>query len=77
MGDNVMYECKCCRKQYLDKQQAVDCESRHLKPVSIASSWYTEGEISPVFISVKMHNGSEVTYVRAFAKKFSPIVEMN
>ena len=41
MGDDVMYECKCCRKWYHDKQQAVDCESRHLKPVSIASSWYT------------------------------------
>ena len=75
MENDASYKCKYCHKQYPDKRQATDCESRHLKPVSISGSWYHEGSTRPSFLDIKMHDGSEITYVEAFAKKFPSIVE--
>lgn len=77
MENDASYKCKYCRKQYPDKQQATECESRHLKPVSISGFWYHEGSTRPTFLDVKMHDGSEITYVEAFAKLSAPITDTN
>lgn len=62
------YICEVCGTEYNDKKKCMDCESKHIKPVSIEKfrhiSMTQNAKGYPMSVDIKMSNGEVVTYKR-------------
>ena len=56
------YQCEICGAVYDDEEDAVDCESQHLRISAVHSKLYGPGAKLPSTVYLKMSNGTIVRY---------------
>ena len=58
------YVCEICKREYDDKQTALDCEHSHIKPGAIVGYYYDEFDSYPNDIRIEMHDGRVLSYIK-------------
>ena len=64
------YICEFCNCAHTDKNDALECEKFHVKPLEIVKERYlsklTNKEGYPVAVTIKMSDGTKQVYSREF-----------
>lgn len=63
-----LWKCNHCGKTYESYDASLECETRHIRPVSIEAKWYptTGDDTVPEMIDVRMNDGSVIKYRIAY-----------
>ncbi len=56
------YYCSICNARFENEKDKNNCELKHIKPIDIVKYIYTHENTIPKYISIKLENGTIVTY---------------
>jgi len=60
----LRFVCEGCGNVYECREDALDCETKHTRPLGMVSSYYRQREAFPDEVRVSFMNGKTQIYVR-------------